>query len=652
MNIKIRQTALAFLLLFSLPAPTYAAPNAGGDGQEIIILNQGTNEIIHNGVKVLAAQPHAVKKGVTYVAAKSIIKELYGTIAYDAATKYYVMRSGATAIGFAVNQTNYRLNGVTKAGLGAAYIDKGTLMVPLKTVATTLGIDVKNVPEAKRVELVWSMKPIAKFSVSDTTPYAMQTEVAYKDEAYHPRGYEIIDEKWENRYETFEHEGSYAITHWVQDVNGVWSDPYTVVVNVKPSNKPPVASFTTTKDTYKMGEYIGYFDNSTDDENGIVSRVWTNNLNGFFEPGQQTITLRVTDVHGETSEYAKTITILDDTLYERGQFDLLYAPIGSKFAINGADVLKYRSLSAMFDDSEQMTLIRENSPETFSDEGIFYEADDLSGNVRFMLHNHSKMSKPVKAYIIATNTSNAPATATMGPIGIGGPHSFVYVAGKAAAGNYLASRLSYKSSLTTIPAGESRLIFPEVSDKIIKPGDVYSLYADANFDRSVKVQVVILDASKNVFEELPNLRVLKSDGHVRGTYEHANRYIEVNEPLGQMKTRMLFGDGYVDPRLYGLDQTIGFPSYNEGNYGVVYTIKLNNVQPNTMIAINPRGGFYAGAFTVNGKVVYTTSNTVLSNYNEASVLYRTGFRVESVTITFTPASGSNLPINLLFMPFR
>ena len=646
----IRNTVVASLLFGSVPALAVAAPSPSG--QETLILNQGTKEMIHNGVKTLAAQPHVVKSGVTYVAARSIMTELYGTVSYDAASKQYVLRAGGAAIGFTVDKKNYTLNGAAKAGLGTPYIDKGTLMVPLKTLAIHFGIELKNVPELKRAEMTWSMKPVARFSVSDASPYALQTKVTYKNEAFSPRGAKIVAEKWENKLETFAEAGAYTVTHWVQDANGVWSDPYSVVVNAKAPNEPPVALFETGKDAYRMGEPIGYSDWSTDDEDAIASREWTNNARAFFEPGEQTITLRVTDAHGETSVYSKTIEILNETMYTKDEFDLRYAPPGDKIAINGSDVLSYKLLSSASDVSEQMTLLRENSPESIVSEGIYYESTELSGNVRFMLHNHNKRQSAVKVYIVATNRGKTTAHATMGPIGIGGPNLYVSFAGKGAVGKYLESRLANKSTPLDIPPGESRIVFPEISAKTVDPGDVYSMYADAYFDRDVDVKIVVLDAGKNVFSELPGLRVLPTDGHVRGTFEHANRVIEVNDTLGREKARMVFGDGVNDPKLYGVDQTIANPTLNSGNYGVLYTVKLNDVAPNTAILINPRGGFYAGAFTVNGKVVYTTSNTILSNSNEASVLYRTGYRPESVTIAFTPASGSFLPINLLFIPLE
>jgi hypothetical protein len=54
---------------------------------------------------------------------------------------------------------------------------------------------------------------------------------------------------------------------------------------------------------------------------------------------------------------------------------------------------------------------------------------------------------------------------------------------------------------------------------------------------------------------------------------------------------------------------------------------------------------------VNNQVVsIADGNVAVSNSSEQSVLYRTGAYGESVTILFSAAPGSNLPVNLLFTP--
>ncbi|MCD9021795.1 stalk domain-containing protein [Cohnella silvisoli] len=650
MQKRFTQLLLVVLLLCSIPIPVQAAGSA--DGLEKLVLIQGSKQMIHNGTNVMALQPLTATKGVTYVAARSLLNEVYGKIAYETKTKQYVLSNGINELRFTAGKTPYLLNGVSqKDGLGAPYVLKGTLMIPLRTVAFHFGLTLTAFPKDKKVELTWSSKPIAKFTVSNVNPYAQQTQIDYTDLSYHPRGLAIVDQRWENNLNLFEEAGTYVVTHWVQDESGAWSDPYSVTITVKPPNQPPVAAFTTDKDTYKMGEFITYSDQSTDDENRITSRLWTNNGRGYFEPGQQTITLKVTDANGAVNEFSKTITITNETLYSKEEFYLLYTEIGEKFPINGSDVLNFPTMNYDINKTQPQTLIRANSPETIVDEGIYYE-DVVTGNVRFLVHNYNSRSTPVKVYVIATNeVNNGVANVQIGPVGIGGPNPAVPSVGRAVTGRYLESRLNPKITNVQIPAGQSRILVQEYSDKVVKPGDAYSMFADVVMDKQLKVQVVVVDASRNVFSTLPYLSILPSnDRHIRGTFEDANRTMIVNQTIGDIKSRMILADNVVDTRLPGVDKTTNTPVLNMGNYGTLYTIKINNVQPHTAIVVNPRGGHYGGAFTVNGTVVYTTNTSILVNPNEVGMLYKTGDSVESVTIVFTPASGSNLPINLLFMP--
>ncbi|TFE24851.1 stalk domain-containing protein [Cohnella luojiensis] len=648
MKRSFMQLFVVVMLLCSIPIPAIAEGSA--NGLETLTLIQNSKKMIHNGSTIMATQPLTAIKGVSYVAAKSLMKEIYGVISYDSKSKKYTLSNGLTNLSIKVGSTVYSVNGGSEVkGVGAPYVLKGSLMIPLKTVSVSFGMTLMSIPKEKKVVMTWESKPVAKFTVSNVNPYAQQTEVSYTDLSYHPRGLAIVDERWEFNETIFEQAGTYEVSHWVMDETGFWSDAYTVIVTVKPPNQPPVAMFATDKDTYKMGEFIQYTDQSTDDENRIVSRIWSNGAKGFFEPGPQTITLKVTDANGAVNEYSKTITIENETKYSKEEFYLVYTDVGEKFPISGPDVLNLPIMSYDINPQPQ-TLIRSNSPETIVDEGIYYE-DHVTGNVRFLLHNRNGRSTAVKIYIVATNNNNGIANVRIGPLGAGGPNSCVSCVGRAATGRYLESRLNPSYSNVQIPAGQSRILISDYSNKVVKPGDIYSMFADVTMDKQLKVQVVVVSAARDVLSYLPNLSILPShDRHIRGTFEDANRVMFVNQTIGDVKSRMILADNVVDTRLPGVDKTTNTPVLNSGNYGTLYTIRINNVQPHTAIVVNPRGGHYAGAFSINNRVIYMTNTGILSNPNEVGMLYKTGDSVESVTIMFTPASGSMLPINLLFMP--
>lgn len=647
MKKKFMLSIVSVILMLSFQLPSSAQQSTNGLAK--LVLVQNSAQMWYNDESIKADKPVTTVKGVTYVAARSIMNAVYGTITYDAKSKQYTITRGKNVLQMHAGKSSYSVNGVSKKMTGAPYMLKGTLMIPVRALASGFGMTFKSLPKEKKIELTWPNAPIAKFAVSDLNPYATQTQVQYTNEAYHPDGLAIVEERWENNNVIFDQAGTYTVNHWVKDENGTWSEPYTVTITVKPPNQPPVALFTTDKITYKMGELVSYIDQSMDDENQIASSVWKNNSRGFFEPGQQTVTLTVTDSHGEVGEYSKTITILNETLYSKEEFDLKYTEIGEKFEIDGRSVLQFQKMTYTINDREQ-TLIRANSPETMLEEGIYYE-DNVTGNVRLLLHNLNGRSIPMKNYVLLTNNNAEPVTVRLGAVGMAGPNPIVSTVGRAVTGRFLESLLNPSYSFLEIPAGESRLIFEEYTSKILKYGDVFSMYADVQVSNNLDLKVIAINADRDLTTALPTLSVLPShEVHIRGTFENANRIMYVNQTIGDVKSRMILADNFEDTRLTGVDKTTGTPVLNAGNYGVVYTIQLGKVQPHTAIGINPRGGHYAGAFTVNNNVVYTTNSSILRNPDEVCMLYKTGDSEETVMIKFTPANGSMLPINLLFMP--
>ncbi|MUT67058.1 copper amine oxidase N-terminal domain-containing protein [Paenibacillus sp. NEAU-GSW1] len=642
--------ALVALLLMSLAIP-FQAHGAAPPATDHLVLIQKTSQMYHNGKYFKASQPLTEKKGVTYVAARSISERLYSKLYYDSKAQEYVISYLKQEIRYRTNSSSYKVNGEVTEMNGAPFIQSGTLMIPIRSLLKPYGITMQVKAAEKKIDWIWIVKPQADFTVSPQTIYAGETEVSYVDKAYHPGGKLIVDERWEGYATSFSTPGQYTVKRWVQDENGTWSDPYSVVIDVMKPNEPPAAKFVTDKASYKMGEPILYTDLSTDPENQIKKAEWTNNAKGFFVPGPQTVTLKVTDAHGATSEYSQTVTIENETLYAKQDFDKLFTDVGDKFQIDGGSVLQMSTIPWTFTVNGQQTLIRSNSPEHIEEEGIYY-SDTASGNVRFLTHNQNNRVNPVRVYIVATNENAEEATVTEQHVGVGGPAPYVSQTGKAAVGNFLLSHSGVAlNKVTAIPAGESRVILSKLSDVNLAQARVVTMYADVVTSAPIKFTVVVVDADKDVLAELPNLQQLPRDGkHVRGTFHDANRSVGIMEPIGATPSRIIITDKVVDTRLTGYDVTTGDLMSNDGNNGAYYSVTLYNVHPRTLIGINPRGGHYGGAFLVNNQLVYTTSSTILKDANDVGVLYRTGDRAETVTIAFTPASGSNLPFNILLYP--
>ncbi|GAA0373151.1 stalk domain-containing protein [Bacillus horti] len=617
--------------------------------QDKLIMRQDSKSMNFNGQTVQAAQPITLKNNMNYIPLASVAK-LYGfEMTYQASTKESIAKSGDLEFRFKINSRDIKVNGTTIQSPAPMYVQDGSLMIPIRTWADLTKS--KFSASGSEYTFSWSSAPQAAFEVEQDAIYATQTRVTYKDKATTFAGRKIVDERWEGNLNIFQSSGTYVISRSVKDSSGKWSDPYEVTIQVREPNQPPVADFSTDLEEYRMGERIIYTDLSTDDENSIVRTTWTGNELAFFHPGEHEVTLEVEDKHGLTDTITKTITVTDEVLYTRDAFYRLFTPVGEKFPIGGAEVLTYETVEYQTY-NEKTPLVLSNSPETLhGNNGIAYQ-DKLSGKFYFNAHNKNGSNEDLMVYLVATNNGNTSATVETRSLGIGGPTLYVSTSGKLGLSRFLASwsKQTDKKSVT-VPAGESKIVLPELSAVPLKPGLTITSHAEMYASKELTFTVVVLDPGKDPLNAIPYLYPLQRDTHMRGTFEEGVRVIEIDEYLGETPKRVVIGDNRQDQFIAGIDPLTGRPETNRGNFGLMYSMKVY-VAPNTLIALNPRGGHYAGAFLVNGKVVNTTDKSILQNANEAAVLHRTGNRAETVDISFSIASGSNLPLSMLFLPLN
>ncbi|PQP82194.1 DNA-directed RNA polymerase subunit beta [Paenibacillus sp. PCH8] len=620
---------------------------AGSGGNLTLFMN--SNKMEQDGKTYLAGQPMTVKNGVSYVAIRALVDRVGYGVKYDNQTKETVIISGDHELRFKTNSKVYTVNGESRTMKGPAYQQKSTFMVPLTSITQALNITYKVNQSAKTVVLNLNTKPVASFTISQKEIFAGDL-VDYMTSYSSPNGLKIVDERWTGRQESFDQAGTYTISYQVQDSNGQWSDPYSITLEVLEPNLPPVAMFTTDKEQYKMGEKITYIDKSTDDENNIVKVVWENDSLAFFEPGPKTVTLTVTDNHGAANTYSKVITITNETLYAFSDFNVLFTPVGQKFVFNGGEVTSMEKVPYTYTD-EPSLLIRSNSPETVNTEGIVYKESSL-GQTRFMIHHVNNTGKRVKMYVIATNNNPYAAVFEQQNMGFAGPTPFATVAGKLSIDKWFKSiQTGADIKKEYFQPGESKLILTELSALPMKEGQVISLYSDAFTDYRLDYNVILVEENKDPMAVWSTLPVLDRDGvHNRGTYPNATRIITYDQEIGSKPARLPLGDNTSDPNLVGTDPMAFTEASNAGNFGVLYKITLKNVAPRTLISFNPRGGKYSGVALVNGQVVQISTGKSVTAPNEQSVMYRTGSTGESVTILFSAAPGSNLPVNLLFTP--
>ncbi|MEO2212009.1 stalk domain-containing protein [Paenibacillus amylolyticus] len=628
--------------------PSTGGSSVAGGGGGDLTLYMNSNKMMQDGKTYLAGQPMAVKNGVSYVAIRALVDRVGYDVKYDNTTKETIIISGEDELRFKTNSKIYTVNGVSRTMKGAAYQQKNTFMVPLTSITQALDITYKVNQSAKTVVLNLSTKPVASFTVQKEVFAGDQ--VTYTTRSSSPKGLSIVDERWTGRQDSFDQPGVYTVTYAVQDSSGQWSDPYSVTIKVERPNLPPVAMFTTDKEEYKMGEKITYIDQSTDDENAIVKTEWDNNALAFFVPGPKTVTITVTDKHGASDSYTKMINITGETLYSLTDFNQLFTPVGEKFTFDGGGVPAMEKVPFTYYD-EPSLLIRSNSPETVNTEGIVYKESSF-GQTRFMIHHVNNTGKNVKMYVVATNNNAYTASIDQQNMGFAGPSPFATVAGKLSIDRWFQSMQNGTGQKKVyIQPGESKLILNDLSVLPMKQGQVISLYSDVFSDYELDYNIIMIEENKDPMEVLSSLPVLDRDGvHNRGTYPNATRIITYDQEVGSKPARLPLGDNASDPNLVGTDPMAFTEASNAGNFGVLYKITLNNVAPRTLISFNPRGGRYSGVALVNGQVVQISTGKSVTAPNEQSVMYRTGSYGESVTILFSAAPGSNLPVNLLFTP--
>ncbi|WP_438432540.1 stalk domain-containing protein [Gorillibacterium sp. sgz500922] len=635
---------LLILCLLLTAFPAIPAQSAGTVPEYILTVYVNQAKITLNGTAYSSLQPAKVQAGVTYAPLKTLAARYGYSVRYDAATKEAVAAGSGTEIRFKTGTSQYRLNGAVKPFTGKTYETKGVTMVPVRAWANATGSSLS--ASGSTVTLSWGQKKAtADFRVTPGEIYATQTQVTYTSTSSNPD--RILDERWEGNYPVFPEAGTYTVTHSVYDATGGWSAPYSVQVTVKPPNQPPTAYFETDKTEYKIGEPVQVTDMSGDDENAIAKTEWTGKQDAYFEPGEHTITLHVEDRHGLASDYSRIITVTDEVLFTEDEYNLMFTPVGKKFNIDGSTVLKMTDVPYQYADTERVLMISD-SPERLTQPGILY-SDSQEGNLSMFIYHESASQQKLRIYLAATNEGRTAETVTLGASGKAGPNPVGAYTGKVAAANYFKSRLTGTETKTVLQPGETKLVMPNIGSVALNYKDVLSIHADLHTTSPVRLTAFVVKDGDDPLKTLPTLSNLDRDGHVRGTFMGADRTFYVKQTLGAKADRILYGDNKRDPYMFGADMLTGRTENSGGNYGILYRATLQ-VKAHTMVAINARGGLFSGVTEVNGQVVPVTDESMLTNPNQVCVLYRTGDQDETVEITFMTGLGSNLPVNLLFLP--
>lgn len=402
----------------------------------------------------------------------------------------------------------------------------------------------------------------------------------------------------------------------------------------------PQPRFRTDKDVYAQGEPVTFQEYSFD-PTGIISRVsYTNRQAAYFTPGEVTVTLQVWNDQGKTNSARRTIRITDEVMNTPLQFALRYANPGDLLSFDSRPT---PSLPRQDESADGPTLLFSDSPEQVREDGLLYR-DAVEGPFRVVAYHLNAKATPGRLMTVVKNVDVKPALVKLDRTGETAPARVEGVLGQVTLMDYFASRPGTQLSLAP---GESAILY--LSPTIVPQSGV-SLMADGTTDARLEVSLVFSGELGPAPEALLALPALAPDSnHVRGTFPQAIRRFALDLG-GTLPAKAIVGDPGQDPAAAGKDVLTPADVQLKGNYGVTYDVTLRNAA-GVALAISPRGGLYKGVVRVEEEgqtplLIPLPKSGNIADPNRPLLFHRA--RSRTVRLQFVPASGSHLPVHLLF----
>ncbi|GMA14803.1 hypothetical protein GCM10025871_11340 [Deinococcus metallilatus] len=408
----------------------------------------------------------------------------------------------------------------------------------------------------------------------------------------------------------------------------------------------PQARFSTDKTTYAPGERVIFTEYPFDPDGAdIVGRRWTGRQDVYFQPGTYTVTLQVTNSRGlQSVPFSRIIRVEGAPVDTPLSYALKYAEPGDRFP--DPQVLSYPAVSALPVSGPSTPLLFSDSPEAPTQSGVLYQ-DSVAGRARLLAYHLNALGRPARLYILARNLEGRPVEVRTERLGETAPTRIEALLGQVTLLDYFAGLGGHVLNLAP---GQSVAVY---ASPTLNAGSGVNVMQDLITSGRVELTFVMLEdtlpPTAQVVQQLPYLQ--PDDRHQRGTFPNAVRSLRVN--LTTLPARLVIGDGQVDPALTGTDMLTGRPQRLMGNYGVLYDLEVNGVA-GTAVAFSPRGGLYRGAMNIgDGPITQAIKLPRSGNAltpDQPVLLWRP--QTDRLNIDFVPASGSNLPISLVFYRTR
>ncbi len=404
----------------------------------------------------------------------------------------------------------------------------------------------------------------------------------------------------------------------------------------------PQARFATDKTTYAPGERVIYTEYPFDPDGAeITARRWTGKQDVFFQPGTYTIGYQVINARNlQSTMFTRTIQVTGAPMDTPLTYALKYSDPGDSFS--DPLVLSYPAVLAQPSYSNSFPLLFSDSPEAPTQNGILYQ-DTVYGRARLLAYHMNGLRRSARLYVMARNLESRPVEVQTERLGETAPTRIESQLGQVTLLEYFASN---GARTLTLAPGQTAAAY---ASPTLSPGSGVNVMQDINTTGRVELTFVMLEdtmpPTQLAMQQIPYLP--PDSRHQRGTFPNAVRSLRVN--LGVLPARIVIGDGQVDPVITGVDRLTGQPQRLVGNYGVLYDLQVNGAA-GTAVALSPRGGLYRGAMNIEDgplkqAIKLPKSGNAISP-NQPILLWRS--LSDQLNIDFIPASGSNLPISLVF----
>ncbi len=300
------------------------------------------------------------------------------------------------------------------------------------------------------------------------------------------------------------------------------------------------------------------------------------------------------------------------------------------------------------------TLLFSDEPEYVDDEGILYADIVEPGNYRLYIYHVNNGLSRRRFTAVALNQGNVAATLTVTRSARATPSENPLAVGRAVAAAYFTA--PSQAPVVAAP-GERVVIDPDLDALVADSGELLHAIVELHVDHAVKISIVSVLENEDAAAVTAGLSVLPNTGaHTRGTFPSADRLV-LTKHNGGIRGIRLGGDLPFDPHVHGTSFVdAGAAVTNQGNFGVVYDVRVDAPIERLALGINPRAGAWEGAMLgsagvdgAGGVVVLPSSASAVSDNDDLVMLgrYTSGISIGAKLLT---GGGSSLPVVVAAVP--